>query len=128
MSEFVQADVFHVLRTYRDSRRSFDCIILDPPKFAESKRQLPGAARGYKDINLLAMKLLRPGGYLMTFSCSGLVTSEFFQKIIADAALDARRHVLIIQRLSQASDHPVAVNFPEAGFLKGWVGRSGKTS
>jgi len=120
-TEFVRDDVFTVLRTYRDSRRSFECIILDPPKFAESKRQLQGACRGYKDINLLAMKLLRPGGYLVTFSCSGLMTSELFQKIVADAALDARRHAHIVQRLSQASDHPIALNFPEGHYLKGLV-------
>ncbi|PIE36296.1 23S rRNA (cytosine(1962)-C(5))-methyltransferase RlmI [candidate division KSB3 bacterium] len=122
-TEYVQDDVFKVLRRYRDARRVFDCIILDPPKFAESKSQLKGACRGYKDINLLAMKLLRPGGYVMTFSCSGLMTAELFQKIVADAALDARRHAQIVQRLSQASDHPVALHFPEGSYLKGLVCR-----
>jgi len=121
--EYVQDDVFQVLRRYRDARRQFDLIILDPPKFAESRNQLPGASRGYKDVNLLAMKLLRPGGMLFTFSCSGVVTLDLFQKIVADAALDAQRHVQIIQRLFQASDHPVALNFPEGSYLKGLVCR-----
>jgi 23S rRNA (cytosine1962-C5)-methyltransferase len=119
--EYIQDDVFQVLRRYRDSRRQFDLIILDPPKFVESRNQLKSASRGYKDINLLAMKLLRPGGILLTFSCSGLLTMELFQKIIADAALDAGRDAQIIRRLSQASDHPVALCFPEGSYLKGFV-------
>ena len=121
--ELVQGDVFKVLRKYRDSRRQFDLIILDPPKFAESRNQLKGACRGYKDINLLALKLLRPGGILFTFSCSGLMAPDLFQKIVADAALDAQRNTQIVQRLSQASDHPVALNFPEGSYLKGLVCR-----
>jgi 23S rRNA (cytosine1962-C5)-methyltransferase len=116
---YVQDDVFQVLRRYRDARRQFDLMILDPPKFAESRHQLAGASRGYKDINLLAMKLLRPGGILFTFSCSGLMTPELFQKIVADAAIDAGRDAQIIKRLSQAADHPVSLNFPEGGYLKG---------
>jgi 23S rRNA (cytosine1962-C5)-methyltransferase len=79
------------------------------------------AARGYKDINLLALKLLRPGGYLVTFSCSGNIDEPLFQKIIAGAALDARVDAQIIQRLQQAPDHPVAVNFPESAYLKGFL-------
>lgn len=121
--EYMQADVFQVLRRYRDSRRQFDLIILDPPKFAESRAQLPGASRGYKDVNLLALKLLRPGGVLFTFSCSGAMTAELFQKIVADAALDAQRHAQIIRHLAQASDHPIALNFPEGSYLKGFVCR-----
>ncbi len=119
--ENLAGDVFRVLRQYRDSRREFDLIVLDPPKFVESRSQLEGAARGYKDINLLALKLLRPGGLLMTFSCSGLVTPELFQQIVAGAALDSGRHVQIHQRLSQGMDHPVALTFPEAAYLKGLV-------
>ena len=122
-SEQVQDDVFKVLRRYRDSRRQFDLIVLDPPKFAESKSQLKGACRGYKDINLLTMKLLRPGGLLLTFSCSGLMTPDLFQKIVADAALDAKRDAQIVKRLAQASDHPIALNFPEGHYLKGLVCR-----
>ncbi len=117
----INGDVFKVLRTMRDSRRTFDLIILDPPKFAPTSAQVARATRAYKDINLLALKLLRPGGFLVTFSCSGGVSVELFQKIIAGAALDAGVYVKAIQRLSQASDHPIALNFPEGGYLKGIV-------
>jgi 23S rRNA (cytosine1962-C5)-methyltransferase len=123
--EDVPGDVFRVLRQYRDSRREFDLIVLDPPKFAESRSQLEGATRGYKDINLLAFKLLRPGGLLMTFSCSGLVTPELFQQVVAGAALDSGKDVQIVRRLSQGPDHPVALNFPEGEYLKGLVCRAG---
>jgi 23S rRNA (cytosine1962-C5)-methyltransferase len=121
--EDVAGDAFHVLRQYRDSRRQFDLIILDPPKFADSRAQLERATRGYKDINLLAFKLLRPGGILFTFSCSGLVTPELFQQVVAGAALDAERDAQILRRLSQGPDHPVALNFPEGQYLKGLVCR-----
>ena len=121
--ENVAGDVFHVLRQYRDARRQFDLIVLDPPKFAESRSQIETASRGYKDINLLAFKLLRPGGVLFTFSCSGLITPDLFQKIVAGAALDAGRDVQIVRRLTQAPDHPVALNFPEGAYLKGLVCR-----
>lgn len=121
--ENIEGDVPHVLRQFRDSRRQFDLIILDPPKFAASKSQLERAGRGYKDINLLAFKLLRPGGVLVTFSCSGVVGVDLFQKIVADAALDARREAQLIQTLTQASDHPVALNFPEGRYLKGLICR-----
>lgn len=124
--ENVEGDVFKVLRQYRDGRRSFDLIVLDPPKFAESQHQVERACRGYKDINLLALKLLRPGGVLFTCSCSGQVGPDLFQKVVADAALDAGREVQILQRLSQAADHPVRGSFPEAGYLKGLVCRVGE--
>lgn len=124
--ENVEGDVFKVLRQYRDGRRSFDLIVLDPPKFAESQHQLDRACRGYKDINLLAFKLLKPGGVLFTFSCSGQVGLDLFQKVVADAALDAGREVQFLQRLSQAPDHPVRGSFPEAGYLKGLVCRVGE--
>ncbi len=123
--EHVEGDVFKMLRRYRDEARTFDVVILDPPKFAESKAILDRAARGYKDINLLALKLLRPGGTLFTFSCSGLMPPDLFQKIVADAALDARRDAWIVRRLAQAPDHPVALTFPEAGYLKGLEVRVG---
>ena len=90
-----------------------------PPKFAESKAQVERAARGYKDVNLLAFKLLRPGGLLMTFSCSGAIGPDLFQKIVADAALDARRDARIVAQFRQAADHPVALAFPEGLYLKG---------
>ncbi|MPN00296.1 Ribosomal RNA large subunit methyltransferase I [bioreactor metagenome] len=88
-SSFIQGSVFEVLRKFRDEGRSFDLVVLDPPKFAESKGSLMKAARGYKDINLLGIKLLRPGGVLATFSCSGLMTPELFHKVVSDAAVDA---------------------------------------
>lgn len=117
----VQGDVFQVLRKMRDERKSFDLIVLDPPKFAPTVSQVQGASRGYKDINLLAFKLLRPGGILMTFSCSGGVDLNLFQKIISGAALDAGVDARIIQYLHQASDHPVGLSFPEGAYLKGLV-------
>ncbi|MEB2355705.1 MAG: class I SAM-dependent methyltransferase, partial [Ignavibacteriales bacterium] len=119
--ENISGDVFEVLRKFRDERRTFDLIILDPPKFAESESQIQKASRGYKDINLLAIKLLNPGGILFTFSCSGHISQELFQKIVADAALDSGREVKIIKQLTQAADHPVALNFPEGLYLKGLI-------
>lgn len=123
-SEFVEADVFSQLRRYRDMGRSFDLIVLDPPKFADSKKSLMRAARGYKDINLLAMKLLRPNGVLATFSCSGAVTPELFGKICAEAAFDARRDFQVIAQTRQAADHPVSLSFPEGLYLKGLLLRA----
>ncbi|MFA6235035.1 MAG: class I SAM-dependent methyltransferase [Bacteroidota bacterium] len=118
-----EADVFHYLRSCRDERRQFDLIVLDPPKFAASKSQVDRAARGYKDINLLAMKLLRPGGLLFTFSCSGHVPLPLFQKIVADAAVDAKRDARILHMMTQDSDHPIALAIPESWYLKGLVCR-----
>jgi len=120
---WLEGDVFKLLRTFRDQARSFDMIILDPPKFAPTAAQAQRAARGYKDINLLALKLLRPGGILVTFSCSGGVKADLFQKIIAGAAEDAQIDAQIIERLHQGPDHPVALNFPEGSYLKGLVVR-----
>jgi 23S rRNA (cytosine1962-C5)-methyltransferase len=120
-SNFVEGDVFQRLRKFRDENRSFDMIILDPPKFAPTAAQAERAARGYKDINLLAFKLLRPGGILVTFSCSGGIEAGLFQKIIAGAALDAGVEAQIIEHLSQGPDHPVSLHFPEAAYLKGLI-------
>lgn len=122
-TEYIREDVFNLLRTFRDSRRQFDLIILDPPKFVAAASQLAGGTRGYKDINLLAFKLLRPGGILVTFSCSGYVKPDLFQKIVADAAVDAGRDASVIEYLSQGPDHPVALNYPEGLYLKGMVCR-----
>ncbi len=119
--DWVVGDVFHYLRTLRDQGSSFDMVILDPPKFAPTAAQAERAARGYKDINLLAMKLLRPGGLLATFSCSGGISPDLFQKIVAGAALDAGVDARIIEILGQAPDHPVALNFPEGAYLKGLI-------
>ncbi len=118
------ADVFQVLRQFRDQSRQFDVIVLDPPKFAANAGQLERACRGYKDINLLALKLLRPGGLLATFSCSGHVDPPLFQKILADSAVDAGRSVEMVRSLTQAPDHPVFLHFPEGHYLKGWLLRA----
>ncbi len=121
--DFVEGDVFSVLRYWREQGRQFDMIILDPPKFAHSARQVESAARGYKDINLLAFQLLRQGGVLATFSCSGAISSDLFQKIVFAAAVDARCDAQIVRWLAQASDHPVALTFPEGAYLKGLLCR-----
>ena len=122
-ADFVAGNAFETLRRFRDSRRSFDVIVLDPPKFVDARKHVMAACRGYKDINLLAIKLLRPGGILATFSCSGLVTPDIFRKVVADAAVDARRDLQIIQRLQQAPDHPEGLGFPEGLYLKGLLAR-----
>jgi len=117
--EFVHGDVFKELRALRDRAAQFQMVILDPPKFAPSAAQVKNAARAYKDINLLALKLLAPGGLLATFSCSGGVSAELFQSIVAGAALDAGADARIIERFGAAADHPVALEFPEGEYLKG---------
>lgn len=119
--EWLQGDVFHELRKLRDRGRSFDVVILDPPRFAPTASQANKASRGYKDINLLALKLLRPGGMLFSYSCSGGISPDFFQKIIAGAALDAGVHASILAWHGQPHDHPVVLNFPEGRYLKGLV-------
>ncbi|EMA2436217.1 class I SAM-dependent methyltransferase [Vibrio parahaemolyticus] len=118
---FLNADVFKLLREYRDQGTQFDVVIMDPPKFAESKAQLNGACRGYKDINMLAMQILKPGGTLLTYSCSGLMDQVLFQKIIADAAVDANRQVKFVERFEQAADHPTDTAYPEGFYLKGFA-------
>jgi len=123
-AEQIEGDAFRVLRRMRDEGRRFDLVVLDPPRFADSRQQLPGACRGYKDINLLAAKLLSPDGVLFTFSCSGHMGPELFQKIVADAFLDAGRDGRILRRLGPAPDHPTALGFPEGSYLKGLVCRA----
>ncbi|MBT0587225.1 class I SAM-dependent rRNA methyltransferase [Alteromonas oceanisediminis] len=118
-AEFVEKDVFNLLRDFRDEKRQFGVVVLDPPKFVDSKATLKRAARGYKDINLYGIQAVEPGGYLATFSCSGLMPADLFAKIVADAALDAKRDVKILQRLEQAPDHAVSSNYPEGYYLKG---------
>jgi 23S rRNA (cytosine1962-C5)-methyltransferase len=117
--EFVHADAFTHLRALRDRGAQFDLAVLDPPKFAPTAAQAKNAARAYKDINLLAFKLLRPGGLLATFSCSGGVDAALFQSIVAGAGLDAGVEAKILERFGAAADHPVALEFPEGEYLKG---------
>ncbi|MBL7063566.1 MAG: class I SAM-dependent rRNA methyltransferase [Anaerolineae bacterium] len=121
--EYVEGDVFSVLRGYRAQGVKFDVVVLDPPKFARSEREVERAARAYKDVNLLAFQLLRPGGVLFTCSCSGAVSADLFHKIVFGAAVDAKRDAQIIGHLAQGSDHPVALTFPEGAYLKGLICR-----
>jgi 23S rRNA (cytosine1962-C5)-methyltransferase len=118
-AEWLEADVFKQLRVLRDQGRSFDLIVLDPPKFAPTAAFAEKAARGYKDINLLAFKLLRADGLLASFSCSGGVSADLFQKILAGAALDAGVDASIVGHFAAAADHPVLLSFPEGDYLKG---------
>jgi 23S rRNA (cytosine1962-C5)-methyltransferase len=120
---FQSGNAFEVLRLFRDEKRLFDAVILDPPKFASMRKDLYRASRAYKDINWLAMRILRPGGLLITFSCSGLVSEDLFQKIVFSAVLDSGRDAQIIKRLGQPMDHPVRLTFPEGNYLKGLVCR-----
>jgi len=122
-TEWRDADVFAELRKLRDAARTFDLIVLDPPKLAPTAQHAEKAARAYKDANLLALKLLRPGGLLATFSCSGGITPELFQKIVAGAALDARANAVVVERFAASGDHPVALNFPQSDYLKGLLVR-----
>ena len=119
--EYVEGNAFQVLRGFRSEGREFDVVILDPPKFAFSRARVTAATRGYKDINMLGMQLLRPGGLLCTFSCSGLVSEDLFQKVLFGASVDVGREVRIVERLGQSSDHPVLLTFPESAYLKGFI-------
>jgi 23S rRNA (cytosine1962-C5)-methyltransferase len=118
---FVVGDVFEELRSLKRAGRQFDVVVLDPPKFVHSAEQISAGSRGYKDINLTGFQLVRPGGVLATFSCSGHVDALLFQKIVAGAALDSGRTAQILERLSQPADHPVATEFPESDYLKGLI-------
>lgn len=118
-AEYIQADSFDYLRYCVDEGARFDYVVLDPPKFAQHKRQVARAARGYKDLNLKAFRLVKEGGYMMTFSCSGAISRDLFQKIVFAALADAGRQAQIVEQLSAAPDHPVALTFPEGEYLKG---------
>jgi 23S rRNA (cytosine1962-C5)-methyltransferase len=121
-AEWLAADVFAHLRKLRDANRKFGLIVLDPPKFAPTEKHVANAARAYKDINLWAMKLLAPGGHLLTFSCSGAVGPELFGKIVAGAAADARVDLQVRRALGASLDHSVSIHFPEGEYLKGlWL-------
>jgi len=116
----IRDDIFSFLRQTKDY---YDFIILDPPAFAKNQKHVLTAAQGYKDINLNAIKLLRPNGMLLTFSCSHYITPDFFQKIIFGAALDAKKNFQIGHRLGHPPDHPVSIYHPEGEYLKGLLGR-----
>ncbi|HSB24077.1 MAG TPA: class I SAM-dependent methyltransferase, partial [Burkholderiaceae bacterium] len=120
-TEYVDADVNQTLREHVKTGDRFDAIVLDPPKFAPTAAHAERAARAYKDINRLALKLLTPGGVLFTFSCSGGVGAELFHKIVAGAGIDAGVNAAIVQRLEAACDHPTTLEFPEGEYLKGLV-------
>jgi 23S rRNA (cytosine1962-C5)-methyltransferase len=113
------ADVFEQLRACRDAGDRFDLIVLDPPKFAASHHHVERAARAYKDINLNALRLLQPGGMLMTFSCSGAIDIDLFQKIVAGAVIDAGVDCVMRSRLGPGADHPMLMTHPEGEYLKG---------
>lgn len=121
--EFVCADAFEDLRARRKSGELFDVVILDPPKFAHNVGQIDRAARAYKDLNRVGLALVKPGGILATFSCSGVVSPDLFQKILFSAVIEAKRDAQIVEKLSQASDHPILLTFPESEYLKGLVCR-----
>lgn len=118
-AEFLQADVFEYLRDAAHEHERFDVVVCDPPKFAHNAQQIERAARGYKDLNLNSFKLIKPGGYLMTFSCSGAVSADLFQKIVFGALADSGRQAQILRHLGPSEDHPVALTFPEGAYLKG---------
>ncbi len=119
VAQWQAANVFDALRSLRAEARSFDLIVLDPPKFAASHRHVERAARAYKDINLSALRLLARGGYLLTFSCSGAIGVELFQKIVAGAVIDAGVEAQLLRRLAAGEDHPLRMTHPEGEYLKG---------
>jgi 23S rRNA (cytosine1962-C5)-methyltransferase len=121
--QYVTSDAFADLRARRANGEQFDIVILDPPKFAHSTEQIERAARAYKDLNRVGIALVRPGGLLATFSCSGVVDAALFQKVIFSAAIEAHRDAQIVERFTQASDHPVLVSYPESEYLKGLLCR-----
>jgi 23S rRNA (cytosine1962-C5)-methyltransferase len=125
VTESIAGDIFQVLRDWREEANGprFDVVILDPPKFAQSKQQVERALRGYKEINMLGMHLVKPGGILATFSCSGLVSADLFQKVIFGASVDVGRDVQILEWRRQDADHAVAITFPEGEYLKGLICR-----
>jgi len=115
---FREADVFDVLSSYASARRNFDAVVLDPPAFAKSRKQIDGAMRGYKDINLRALRLLAPGGILVTCSCSHHVSEAMLLEIVAEASLDSGRTLRVLERRTQAQDHPILLTVPETLYLK----------
>ncbi len=116
--DFREAAVFDLLSSYSSARRTFDTIVLDPPAFAKSRKQIEGAMRGYKDINLRALRLLQSGGILVTCSCSHHVSEAMLLEIVAEASLDAGRSLRVLERRTQAQDHPILLTVPETMYLK----------
>lgn len=116
--EWIEANAFDLLRDYADSGRQYDMIVLDPPAFAKSKKNLAPAMRGYKELNLRAMKMVRPGGFLVTCSCSFAVSEEDFLGVLNEAAQDAHRAVKVVEKRTQAKDHPILLGVPETYYLK----------
>ncbi|HTS08387.1 MAG TPA: class I SAM-dependent methyltransferase, partial [Candidatus Eisenbacteria bacterium] len=116
--EWIEANAFDLLKDYSASNQLYDTIVLDPPAFAKSKRDLDSAIRGYKELNLRALKMLRPGGILVTCSCSYHVSQTSFLEMLSSAALDAHRNLRLLEVRGQAKDHPVLLNMPETGYLK----------
>jgi 23S rRNA (cytosine1962-C5)-methyltransferase len=115
---FREANTFDLLKEYDEVGRRFDTVILDPPAFAKNRDSIPAAQRGYKEINLRAMKLLKPGGYLVTCSCSYHISEPLFLQVLAEAAIDARKTVTVVERRTQARDHPILLTMPETHYLK----------
>jgi len=116
--EFKEVDVFAALASYASGRRRFDTVVLDPPAFAKSRSQVDDAIRGYKEINLRALRLLGPGGVLVTCSCSQRLPEAEFLELVAQASLDAGRQLRVIERRTQARDHPILLTVPETHYLK----------
>ncbi|MBC7659453.1 MAG: class I SAM-dependent methyltransferase [Chitinophagaceae bacterium] len=119
----VQADVFKYLRQLREAGETYDLIIMDPPKFVSDRKHIDRACRGYKDLNLIALQLLSENGILVSFSCSGLLSRELFQKVLFGAGVDAQCEIQVLEHLSQSDDHPVLLTFPESLYLKGFICR-----
>ncbi len=118
MSPFARANTFDLLKEYDEVGRRFDMVMLDPPAFAKNRDSIPAAQRGYKEINLRAMKLLKPGGYLVTCSCSYHISEALFLQIVAEAANDARKTISVVERRTQSQDHPILLTMPETHYLK----------
>jgi 23S rRNA (cytosine1962-C5)-methyltransferase len=119
--EWLEGDAFQVLRDFEHRRHRFDTVVLDPPAFAKSRASVPEALRGYKEINLRALRLLKPGGHLLTASCSFHVRRPEFLKVIAEAAADSGRRTRLVELIGQGVDHPEILTIPETGYLKGAV-------
>jgi 23S rRNA (cytosine1962-C5)-methyltransferase len=117
-AHFREGNTFDLLKEYDEAGRRFEMVILDPPAFAKNRDSVPAARRGYKEINLRALKLLKPGGYLLTCSCSYHITEPLFLQILAEAANDARKNIVVVERRTQAQDHPILLTMPETHYLK----------